>query len=265
MESVSIVSYAAGSGGTLIEEENSGVPVVIKPPAAAGDGAGFLIVDDLVDTGTTARVVRGLLPKAHFASGVRQAGGAAVGGRLHHRGVAGHLDPVPVGHRAAVRRAAGEARRVARRPVNPPWVAPGDASRAPTDRHSRSAMPTAPDTPGRRSAAKSGSPPAVNPFGTAAAHRSKKFTHRVNIAGVVFWSIEATGCRRQHRRRQQRVHALDRGVEVAASSAPARPALSDIPSTRSPPPRAPAAARPGPAAARCRRRGRRARHRPRRR
>ena len=68
VESVSIVSYAAGSGGTLIEEENSGVPVVIKPPAAAGDGAGFLIVDDLVDTGTTARVVRGLLPKAHFAT-----------------------------------------------------------------------------------------------------------------------------------------------------------------------------------------------------
>ncbi len=34
---------------------------------AAGDGTGFLIVDDLVDTGSTARVVRGLLPKAHFA------------------------------------------------------------------------------------------------------------------------------------------------------------------------------------------------------
>jgi xanthine phosphoribosyltransferase len=30
-------------------------------------GKGLLIVDDLVDTGTTARVVRRLLPKAHFA------------------------------------------------------------------------------------------------------------------------------------------------------------------------------------------------------
>ncbi len=68
VESVSILSYAAGSRGTLIEEESKGAPVVIKPPAAAGDGAGFLIVDDLVDTGTTARVVRGLLPKAHFAT-----------------------------------------------------------------------------------------------------------------------------------------------------------------------------------------------------
>ena len=58
VESVSIVTY---------DEEKRGVPTVTKPPAAAGDGTGFLIVDDLVDTGTTARVVRGLLPKAHFA------------------------------------------------------------------------------------------------------------------------------------------------------------------------------------------------------
>ncbi len=59
VESVSVVSY---------DEETRGVPSVTKPPVAAGDGSGFLIVDDLVDTGTTARVVRGLLPRAHFAS-----------------------------------------------------------------------------------------------------------------------------------------------------------------------------------------------------
>jgi xanthine phosphoribosyltransferase len=58
IESVSIVTY---------DEENMGTPDVTKPPTAAGDGEGFLIVDDLVDTGSTARVVRGLLPKAHFA------------------------------------------------------------------------------------------------------------------------------------------------------------------------------------------------------
>ncbi len=34
----------------------------------SGDGEGFLIVDDLVDTGHTARVVRDMLPKAHFAT-----------------------------------------------------------------------------------------------------------------------------------------------------------------------------------------------------
>ncbi len=33
-----------------------------------GSGAGVLIVDDLVDTGKTARVVREILPKAHFAT-----------------------------------------------------------------------------------------------------------------------------------------------------------------------------------------------------
>jgi len=34
----------------------------------AGDGTGQLIVDDLVDTGKTARVVREMLPRAHFAT-----------------------------------------------------------------------------------------------------------------------------------------------------------------------------------------------------
>jgi xanthine phosphoribosyltransferase len=58
VESVSVVTY---------DEEVRGAPVVSKPPAAAGDGTGFLMIDDLVDTGTTARVVRGLLPRAHFA------------------------------------------------------------------------------------------------------------------------------------------------------------------------------------------------------
>ena len=58
VESVSVVTY---------DEENRGQPMVTKAPTAAGDGEGFLIIDDLVDTGTTARVVRGLLPRAHFA------------------------------------------------------------------------------------------------------------------------------------------------------------------------------------------------------
>ena len=33
-----------------------------------GEGAGVLIVDDLVDTGQTAKAVRGILPRAHFAT-----------------------------------------------------------------------------------------------------------------------------------------------------------------------------------------------------
>lgn len=33
-----------------------------------GDGDGWLIIDDLVDTGGTAKIIRGMLPKAHFAT-----------------------------------------------------------------------------------------------------------------------------------------------------------------------------------------------------
>ncbi len=33
-----------------------------------GDGQGWLLVDDLVDTGRTAQIVRRLVPKAHFAT-----------------------------------------------------------------------------------------------------------------------------------------------------------------------------------------------------
>lgn len=58
IETISIVTYL---------DETRGEPIITKPPAAAGDGTGFLLIDDLVDTGTTARVARRLLPKAHFA------------------------------------------------------------------------------------------------------------------------------------------------------------------------------------------------------
>ena len=59
IETVSVVAY---------EDEDLGQPRVTKAPMAAGDGTGFLIVDDLVDTGATSRVVRALLPRAHFAT-----------------------------------------------------------------------------------------------------------------------------------------------------------------------------------------------------
>ena len=59
IESICVVTY---------DEEKMGEPQVTKPAAAAGDGEGWLIIDDLVDTGTTARCVHALLPKAHFAT-----------------------------------------------------------------------------------------------------------------------------------------------------------------------------------------------------
>ena len=48
------------------EHQNQSEIEVIKP--AQGDGKGVLLVDDLVDTGKTAKVVREMMPKAHFAT-----------------------------------------------------------------------------------------------------------------------------------------------------------------------------------------------------
>jgi xanthine phosphoribosyltransferase len=64
VESVSVVAY----GRDEAEWTELGSAEVIKAPTIAGDGEGFLLIDDLVDTGTTARVVRAILPKAHFAT-----------------------------------------------------------------------------------------------------------------------------------------------------------------------------------------------------
>jgi xanthine phosphoribosyltransferase len=40
--------------------------VVVKAATTAGDGEGWLVVDDLVDTGGTAKAIRDLYPKAKF-------------------------------------------------------------------------------------------------------------------------------------------------------------------------------------------------------
>ncbi|UQZ89100.1 xanthine phosphoribosyltransferase [Deltaproteobacteria bacterium Smac51] len=46
--------------------QNQGQPEILK--GIDGDGQGDLIIDDLVDTGSTAKIVREMLPKAHFAT-----------------------------------------------------------------------------------------------------------------------------------------------------------------------------------------------------
>lgn len=51
--------------------QNQGQLQVIKtisPELTADGGQGILVVDDLVDTGKTAKVVRDMLPKAHIAA-----------------------------------------------------------------------------------------------------------------------------------------------------------------------------------------------------
>ena len=62
IETVSIASYH--------DEQVQGAAHVLKPMAPTfveTDGTGLLVIDDLVDTGQTARTVRTRLPKAHFA------------------------------------------------------------------------------------------------------------------------------------------------------------------------------------------------------
>lgn len=52
------------------DHQTQSEPKVIKSPQAElmGDGAGILIVDDLVDSGKTLELVRALYPRAHFAT-----------------------------------------------------------------------------------------------------------------------------------------------------------------------------------------------------
>ena len=51
---------------TSYDYQDQGEPAILK--GVDDTGAGTLIVDDLVDTGRTARLVREMLPKAHFAT-----------------------------------------------------------------------------------------------------------------------------------------------------------------------------------------------------
>ena len=64
IETVCIASYHEykNQGGLQVLKGIS--PDVVK----LGDGTGVLVIDDLVDTGNTARIVRDMLPRAHFAT-----------------------------------------------------------------------------------------------------------------------------------------------------------------------------------------------------
>jgi xanthine phosphoribosyltransferase len=48
------------------DDRRQGEVTVLK--GIEGDGEGFLLIDDLVDTGRTAAVARKMLPRAHFAT-----------------------------------------------------------------------------------------------------------------------------------------------------------------------------------------------------
>ena len=48
------------------DHDNQRELVVVKAATTAGDGEGWLVVDDLVDTGGTAKAIRELYPRAKF-------------------------------------------------------------------------------------------------------------------------------------------------------------------------------------------------------
>lgn len=64
IETVCVASYH----GADDERGRRGEAEILKAPVGVGDGEGWLVIDDLVDTGQTADVLRRLIPKAHFAA-----------------------------------------------------------------------------------------------------------------------------------------------------------------------------------------------------
>ena len=64
IDTVCITSY--GTSSSIEAEQQQGSLQVLK--MIEGDGEGFLLIDDLVDTGKTAAYVRKMLPKAYFAT-----------------------------------------------------------------------------------------------------------------------------------------------------------------------------------------------------
>jgi xanthine phosphoribosyltransferase len=64
VDTICVTSYDRGTPGAAAQAQGS--VQVLK--SVSGDGEGFLLIDDLVDTGKTAQTVRRLLPKAYFAT-----------------------------------------------------------------------------------------------------------------------------------------------------------------------------------------------------
>ena len=58
------------------DDEVQGEPAILK--GVQGTGEGWLIIDDLVDTGQTGRIVRDMLPGAHFATVYAKPAGRSV-------------------------------------------------------------------------------------------------------------------------------------------------------------------------------------------
>ena len=74
VDTICVTSYDSSQAGAAAKEQ--GEVQVLK--GVAGDGDGYLLIDDLVDTGRTAQAVRRLLPKAYFATLYAKPAGRAI-------------------------------------------------------------------------------------------------------------------------------------------------------------------------------------------
>ena len=74
VDTICVTSYDAGAAGAA--QQQQGEVTVLK--GVAGNGDGYLLIDDLVDTGRTAQAVRRLLPKAYFATLYAKPAGRAI-------------------------------------------------------------------------------------------------------------------------------------------------------------------------------------------
>jgi xanthine phosphoribosyltransferase len=66
IETVCVASYHDYKSQAALDVLKGVSDSIVK--IGGGEGQGVLIVDDLVDTGKTAQIVRAILPKAHFAT-----------------------------------------------------------------------------------------------------------------------------------------------------------------------------------------------------
>lgn len=64
IETVGVAGYEADDATPARAAEAR----ILKPATGVGDGEGWIVVDDLVDTGRTVDLLRRTLPKAHFAA-----------------------------------------------------------------------------------------------------------------------------------------------------------------------------------------------------
>ena len=96
IESVCVASYH--------DYKNQGELQVLKDIAPSvkaigdGNGKGVLVIDDLTDTGKTAKIVRDMLPNAHFAAVYAKPAGRPLIDTFVTEGQPGYVDLFPLGY-----------------------------------------------------------------------------------------------------------------------------------------------------------------------